>query len=58
MNPTAQQGVSLTLYSHCGVVKLGATTDVARVRDPEMLVSLFEEAMDENLRMLNPEEAS
>lgn len=34
VNPAAQSGVSITLYSHSGVFKLAATTDHARVKDP------------------------
>ncbi|TNV79435.1 hypothetical protein FGO68_gene2470 [Halteria grandinella] len=55
VNPAAQQGVSLTVYSHNGVVKFGATTDLARVKDPEVLVSYFEESMDEMIGEQNEE---
>lgn len=47
MNCAAQQGVSLTVYSHNGIVKFGATTDIGRIKDPEELVRIFEETIDE-----------
>ena len=50
VNPAAQSGVSITLYSHSGVLKLAVTTDHARVKDPSTLVKFFEEAMDDMLR--------
>ena len=49
MNPGAQQGCSLTLYSHAGIVKFAATTDIARIPDPKLLVRFFEEILDEML---------
>ena len=63
MNPAAQQGCSLTLYSHVGTVKFVATTDLARVSDPELLVRYFEETLDKMLlkdggddfSLINPE---
>lgn len=42
VNPAAQQGVSLTFYSHRNIVKLGLTTDIIRVYDPEVIIQLFE----------------
>ena len=65
MNPGAQQGCSLTLYSHAGIVKFAATTDIARFPDPKFLVRLFEEILDEmlekdsgqrNISLINPED--
>ncbi len=49
MNPAAQQGASLTLYSHNGVVKFGITTDIARVERPEEIVKFFEDTLEEML---------
>lgn len=65
VNPGAQQGCSLTLYSHAGIVKFAATTDIARIPDPKLLVRLFEETLDEmldkdggqrKLSLINPED--
>ncbi len=49
MNPAAQQGASLTLYSHNGVVKFGITTDIVRVERPEEIVKFFEDTLEEML---------
>ncbi len=38
VNPAAEQGTSLTLYSHSDICKFGVTTDIARVKDPEVIV--------------------
>jgi hypothetical protein len=34
INPAAESGASLTLYSHAGIFKFAVTTDSARVKDP------------------------
>ncbi len=50
VNPAAESGASLSLYSHAGVFKFAVTTDHARVKDPETLVKFFEEAIEEMLQ--------
>ncbi|CDW75466.1 ws dgat mgat [Stylonychia lemnae] len=47
--PAGQCGVSLGLYSHNGIVKLGTCVDDATMKDSKQFLKLFEETLDEVL---------
>jgi len=47
--PVGKCGVSMAIYSHNGIIKLGITADDAMMKDPKVFIELFEDTMDEVL---------